>query len=142
MKKLLYLVVAALLVMAAAPRETPADVQLKGAWKLVRAQYGNDPMEDLGPGESTHKLLTGTRWSSTFYNKDTKKIGGTCGGIYKIKGDQYIETVEYYSWDSAMEGTTNTFTMTIENGMLHQKGIIVYKDNSKYIIDEWYVRVD
>lgn len=141
MKQITYLMVVACLLLAATPKPN-ADTPIKGAWKTVRFQYGNEPMKDVDADEATYKLFTGTRWSSTHYNKGTKKISGTCGGTYKIKGNQYFETVEYYSWDPAVEGKTFTFTMTIENGMLHQKGTIEYKDNPKYIIDEWYVRVD
>lgn len=142
MKRIACLMGVAIVLLAASAPEMNSDSAIKGAWKLVRAQYGNDPMEDLGPGESTHKLLTGTRWSATHYNSSTKKISGTCGGTYQIKGNQYVETVEYYSWDPAVEGTTGTFTMTIENGMLHQKGTFVYQGNPNYIVDEWYKRVD
>lgn len=141
MKKLLALTVVACLLLAATTK-TNSDTPVKGAWKLVRAQYGNDPMEDMSADDATYKLFTGSRWSATFYNKGTKKISGTAGGTYTIKGDQYAETVEYFSWDAMVEGKTFTLTMTIENGMLHQKGTIEYKDNPKYLIDEWYARVD
>lgn len=141
MKKIFILMAIACLLTAATSKKN-SDTPIKGAWKLLRAQYGNDPMEDLGPDELTHKLFTGTRWSTAFYNKTTQKIGGTGGGTYTIKGDQYIETVEYYSWDSETVGKTFTFTLTIENGLLHQKGFMEYKDNPKYIIDEWYKRID
>lgn len=142
MKRITWIMVIAIFLMAASTPDMNSDTPIKGAWRLVRAQYGNDPMEDRNADDATYKLFTGTRWSATFYNKATKKIGGTGGGTYKIKGDQYEETVEFFSWDPTVESKTFTFTMTIENGMLHQKGIIEYKDNPKYIIDEWYVRVD
>ena len=141
MRKLLTFTAMACLLLAATSKPT-ADTPIKGAWKLVRAQYGNDPMKDRSADDATYKLYTGTRWSASFYNKGTKKLDGTGGGTYKIKGDQYVETIEYFSWDSTAEGKTFTFTLTIENGMLHQKGTIEYKGNPKYIIDEWYVRID
>lgn len=142
MKTPLYLVIAAALLLVASKPKADLNTQIKGAWRIVRSQYGKGSMEDTKADDSIHKLFTGTRWSATYYNSGTKKIGGTGGGTYKIKGDQYIETLEYYSWDSAAEGKTFTFTMTIENGMLHQKGTIEYQGNPKYLIDEWYVRVD
>ncbi len=142
MKKLLFLAVTTLLVVAAAPRETPADVQLKGAWKIVRSQYGDGLMKDREKDDLTYKMFTGTRWSAVFYNSSTKAIEGSCGGTYAIKDNAYSETVEYYSWDAEVVGKTNNFTMTIENGMLHQKGTMEYKGNKNYIIEEWYARVD
>ncbi len=142
MKKIIYLAIAALVVIAAASPERPADVQLKGAWKAIRSQYGKEPMVTLTESEISHKLFTGTRWSAVSYDKITKKITGTAGGTYTIKGSDYRETVEYYSWDSEVVGKTFKFTMTIENGMLHQKGFMEWKGDSKYSIDEFYSRVD
>lgn len=142
MKKLFYLVVVALLVVAAAPREMPADTPIKGAWKMVRFQYDNEPWKTVGENEISHKIFTGTRWSAASFDKTTRKIAGSAGGTYTISGNQYSETVEYYSWDSEVCGKTFAFTMTIENGMLHQKGTMEWKDNKNYVIDEWYVRVD
>ena len=142
MKKLFFLVALALIGMAAIPRETPADTKVIGAWKVVRAQYGNEPMTDQGKDEAVYKMFTGTRWSGAFYNTATKKFDGAGGGSYTIKGDQYVEKVEYYSWDSEVVGKTFTFTLKIENGMLHQKGTMEYQGNSNFIIDEWFERVD
>ncbi len=142
MKKLFYLVGVALLVVAAAHRETPADIQLKGAWKAIRSQYGKEPMVTLTENEISHKLFTGTRWAAVSFDKSTNKITGTAGGTYTIKGSDYVETVEYYSWDSDVVGKTFKFKMTIENGMLHQKGFMEWKGDPAYTIDEFYSRVD
>lgn len=142
MKKLFILMAIALTIVAAAPRENPADTKIVGAWKVVRAQYGSEPMQDFGKDDLSYKMFTGTRWSGAFYNRATKKFDGAGGGSYTIKGDQYTEKIEYYSWDSEVVGKTFTFTLKMENGMLHQSGTIVYKDNSNYIIDEWFERVD
>lgn len=141
MKKLFYLVGVALL-LAAVPREAPVEISIKGAWRVVRAQYGDGPMREQGKDELTYKMFTGTRWSGAFYNKVTKKFDGAGGGTYTIKGDQYVEKVEYYSWDSDVVGKTFAFTLIMENGLLHQKGTMEYKDNSNYIINEWFERVD
>ena len=142
MKKIIYLVIAAIAVIAAASPERPADVQLKGAWKAIRTQYGKEPMVTLLENEVSHKLYTGTRWSAVSFDKTTNKITGTAGGTYTIKGTDYMETVEYYSWDSEVVGKTFKFTMTIENRMLHQKGFMEWKGDPKYSIDEFYSRVD
>lgn len=142
MKKIPLIIALSILLIAAATPEINQDTPIKGAWKVVRSQYGNEPMTERPKEDLTYKLFTGTRWASTFYNSSTNTISGTCGGTYTIKGNQYVETIEYYSWDPAVAGKTVTFTMTIENGMLHQKGTMEYKGNPNYIIDEWYVRVD
>lgn len=142
MKKVFSLTAIAMLLIAASPQKKATDIKIIGAWQIVRSQYGDSPMGDQKPGESVIKMFTGTRWSGTFYNTITKKFDGTGGGTYAQKGDQYQETLEYFSWDSTAVGKTFTFTLRIENGMLHQRGTIEYKGNPKYLIDEWYKRVD
>ena len=142
MKKMMYLLGVAILLVAASKPELPADTSIKGAWKAIRTQYGNEPMVTLTENEISNKLFTGTRWSAVSFDKSTNKITGTAGGVYTIKGSDYMETVEYYSWDSDVVGKTFKFTMTIENGMLHQKGFMEWKGDPKYTIDEFYSRAD
>jgi hypothetical protein len=141
MKKIILLPVVAWLVVAATPNP-PVDTPLKGTWKMVRFQYDKEPMEMVKENHVSHKMFTGTRWSAASFDKLTNKINGNCGGTYTIKGDQYKETLDYYSWGNEVVGKTFTFTMTVENGMLHQKGTMEWKGNPSYLIDEWYVRVD
>lgn len=140
MKKILFFAVAGWLVVAAAP--APVDTPIKGTWKMISFQYDKAPIETLKENQVSHKMFTGTRWSATSFDKITNKITGIGGGTYTIKGDRYLETLDYYSWGDEVVGKTFTFTMTIENGMLHQKGYMEWKGNSNYLIDEWYVRVD
>ncbi len=144
MKKIITLGIIGLLTMAAAPHdEYPSDVQLTGAWKIVRSQYGEDKMLDRGKDDDIAiKIFSKTRWTGTFYDRTNKKFGGSGGGTYALKGDQYTETLEYFSWESEAVGKTFTFVMKMENGLLHQKGIIEYKGSKNYLIDEWYKRVD
>jgi len=135
----------ALLAFFANPKpETPADTPVKGAWQMVKSKYDKetDFTDYAKEGLLSYKMFTGTRWSGSSYNTKKRTISGTNGGTYTISGNQYVEKVEYYSWDTATEGKSFTFTMTIENGMLHQFGYIEYKENKKYLIDEWYKRVD
>jgi hypothetical protein len=142
MKKIFYLTLAALLLVAATPRKTPADANIKGAWKLLRAQYGESAMKDQSPDDFAYKLITDTRWSSAYYNLKEKTFEGAGGGTYTLKGDQYTETIEYFSWEPEATGKKFNFTLKIEKGLLHQVGTIEYKGNPKYVIDEWYERVD
>ena len=142
MKKIITLAVIGLFAMAAAPPE-PAEIQLIGAWKCVKSQYGDEKMLERGKdNDIVIKIFTKTRWSGTFFDKTGKKFDGSGGGTYTIKGDLYTETVEYFSWESEAVGKRFSFTLKMENGMLHQKGIIEYKGNLKYLVDEWYTRID
>lgn len=142
MKKIFFLLAITILLTAASNPEVSADTPIKGAWKAIRTQYGNKPMVTLTENEISHKLFTDTRWSAVSFDKITNKITGTAGGTYTIKGSDYSETVEYYSWDPDVVGKTFKFTMTIENGILHQKGFMEWKGDPNYTIDEFYSRVD
>lgn len=143
MKKFAWLAITiAMMSLAVASREIPVDTAIKGTWRTISYQYGKEQKVTNKENEMTYKMFTGSRWSSNSFDKKTKQIGGIGGGAYTINGDQYQETVEYYSWDSSVCGKKFTFTMTIENGMLHQSGFMEWKGDPKYLIDEWYVRVD
>jgi hypothetical protein len=144
MKNALVVIALAIFIISASPKEPTADTQIKGAWKMLKSKYGDEKefvnykKDEL----ASYKMFTGSRWAASVYDLQKKKISGTAGGSYTVKGDQYVETVEYYSWNAATEGKVFTFTLKIENGMLHQFGHMEYQDNPKYLIDEWYTRVD
>src|SRR5690349_7531774 len=115
---------------------TPPKDTIMGTWKCVRARYGNSEMKDR-TDQDIYKVFTTSRWSSVFFNKAEKKFDGAGGGTYSLQDAKYTETIEYYSWDSEAVGNTFTFTLKIENGMLHQSGTITYKGDPNYIVDEW-----
>jgi hypothetical protein len=141
--KLLTILLAACAITIAATYSEMAETPIKGTWKMVKSKYG-DEKEYIEPakGDLSLKMFTGTRWSAAAHNPTTKKIKSSAGGTYTIRGNQYIETVEYFSWGEEAVGKTFTFTMTIENGMLHQNGFMEWEGNTKYVVDEWYMRVD
>lgn len=118
-----------------------AENSIKGSLQVVRAQYGDGQMSDV-TDLTAIKTITDKRWSVAYFNKDTKVFDGAGGGTYTLKGDEYLETVEYFSWDTGAVGQTAKFTLTIENGMLHQKGVVKYKGNPNYVIDEWSKKID
>jgi hypothetical protein len=120
----------------------PSKDSVIGTWKVVRHRYGNQPAQERNKENLVYKTFTRTRWSAAFYNKTKKQFDGAGGGTYVLNGDQYKETVEYYSWDSTAVDKTFVFSLKLENDMLHQTGTIEYKGNPKYIIEEWFARVD
>ncbi len=149
MKKITYLLsvvvagIALMTILAASDPITSSVAEVKGSWKVVKARYGNDPEKTYSDNDmSIIKTFTGTRWSVAYFEKEKKTFEGAGGGSYKLSGETYVETIDYYSWDAANVGTTGTFSLKMENGMLHQYGTFVYKDNPKYIVDEWYKRID
>jgi hypothetical protein len=120
----------------------PEAIKIIGSWKLVKARYGDGKMEEMKDGETAVKIFSATRWAAAFYNNSKKTYDGAGGGTYKLEGDKYTETIEYFSWDNASAGQTVVFTMKIENGMLHQYGTLEYKGNKAYVIDEWSEKID
>lgn len=131
-----------LLLAPLSPKVIPEkELAITGSWQIVRAQYGDEPMKEIND-TMIIKSFTGTRWSAAFFDPSKKTFEGAGGGTYQLKGNQYTEKLEYYSWDAEAVGKTFVFSMSIENGMLHQRGTIVYKGNKNYVIDEWYKRID
>jgi len=140
MKKTAILFCVGWLLSASAPIRDETPNSINGAWQIVRAQYGTGPVEEAN--QSIIKIFTKTRWSASFFNKEKKTFDGAGGGTYTLKGSQYTETIEYFSWDAEAVGQVATFTLTMENGLLHQKGVIQYKGDPGYLINEWYKRLE
>lgn len=138
MKTIMLFAATAYLMSFSTPKE---DMSVKGSWQVVRAQYGNEQMHEIKE-QMIIKSFTGTRWSAAYYNKSNGAFDGAGGGTYRLSGNKYFETLEYFSWDSGAIGKTFEFSLTIENGMLHQTGVIEYLDDKNYKVDEWYKRID
>lgn len=119
------------------------DTDIKGAWQLVKSQYGNEAAKTdyEQQGIVFIKMFTGSRWSAVSYDQHNT-IGISDGGHYVIHGDEYVETVDYFSSDTGVVGKTFHFTLRMENGLLHQHGTMEYKGNPKYLVDEWFRRLD
>lgn len=139
--KLISVFLGLLMVSITATSSKNAGESITGSWQVIRAQYGNEPMSDV-TDLTVIKTFTNTRWSCAFFNKKTKIFDGAGGGTYTLKGDEYLETIEYFSWDADAVGQMVKFKLTIEKGMLHQKGMLNYKGNPNYVIDEWYKKID
>ena len=73
--------------------------------------------------------------------KDSSNNFDAGGGRYTLTGDQYTEHLDYYK-DRNWEGKTFSFTVSIQNDTLTQKGIEkVDKEGIDRIIIEKYVRL-
>lgn len=123
--------------------DSPAASKITGSWRLVKGKYGKGEMKEYSEkGETAVKVFSGSRWSIAFFNYEKKTYDGAGGGTYKLEGEKYIETIEYFSWDLTSVGQTGVFTMKIENGMLHQYGTFEYNGDKAYVVDEWYQKID
>jgi len=73
--------------------------------------------------------------------KDSSNHFDAGGGSYSLVGDQYTEHLDYYS-DRNWEGKPFTFTVSINNDTLIQRGIEkVEKEGVEREIIEKYIRV-
>lgn len=127
MKKVncIILVLAAIIVIACSKPETVVnDYPLQGAWNLIYAQYiSNDTVVATFPG-----IYSGSGikiWSKEYvvyvarYKKDTTDMDGYGGGPYKLNGNRYEETIQFFSVQSYV-GNNVKMLMEIKNDTLIQ----------------------
>ena len=85
---------------------------------------GNTAFVMLGTGTSQIKFIGDKHWTAIRVDPKTKKFSYTLGGTYTIKGDEYIETVEFGSEDVAeMIGQKLTFKLKLDGDKLTQIGV-------------------
>jgi hypothetical protein len=101
---------------------------LEGAWKLksFHSKFA-DGTEYSIPGNATGsqiKMFSGKHvlFVGHFAAKD-KSLENYGGGVYSLKGDEYIETLQY-DGTKELVGKTHHFKLTIEGNTLIQTGPI------------------
>jgi hypothetical protein len=105
----------------AAARPSQLAQELIGTWILV-GEPGK--VGEVPAAGGRLKFFTGRHWAITQADPATGVTIFHHGGTYTLKGDEYLESVEY-----ANEGTTNLikqtfkFTLKIEGDTLTQTGI-------------------
>lgn len=105
------------------------SLPLKGTWRLVSATLveNNTPTTtDYTTGKKFIKIINDTHFSFLLHdlNKgaDSTALYSSGGGSYTLKDSTYTEHLEFCS-DRAWEQHDFTFTITIHNDTLVQKGI-------------------
>lgn len=133
---------------AAADTKIDTGLHIQGTWKLVSG-------ETIDNGKSTPnvypkdmemiKILNADHFAFMDHHvnvaKDSSNHFDGGGGAYELKGDQYTEHLDFYS-DKTVEHKAFTFTVTLKNDTLTQKGI--EKNEAKGItrmVIERYVRL-
>jgi hypothetical protein len=123
-------------------------VPLAGTWQLISGTTitnGDSTTTAYTNGSSMIKIINDSHFSFLKHDqnspKDSSNHFDAGGGRYSINGNMYTEHLDYYS-DRNWEGKTFTFTVTISNDTLIQKGIEKVESASvdREII-EVYVRV-
>lgn len=134
-KILLSLLILALhLPLLAQTRATNLSGSIAGTWKMT-SQTGKDPEGKPFNTNMTkikqYKIITPTHWMFVNYNTDSLKGGGE-GGTYTLKGNKYVEALDWAKTD---------FTVKVAGDKFHMDGFLIYPDGKKYELHEVYQRV-
>jgi hypothetical protein len=115
---------------------------LNGAYKILEAQYGEKPMtkEEIGK-EIIIKIFKDGYWIGAFFGNPDKPFNGTCGGTYKLKDSKYVETVDFYSWDSTAVGKVYTFDYNLSGNQYKQTGYMESEKYNHFFINEKYQKI-
>ena len=113
----------------AVQKEKESAIPLEGTWKLLSGtliEKGDTVVTDYTKGLSFIKIISGTHFSFTSHDlnhgKDSTASFGAGAGTYTLNGDQYTEHLEYCN-DRQWEGHDFSFTVTINNDTLVQRGV-------------------
>ncbi len=108
-------------------KEAPTD--LTGTWKLLSGtliENGDTTVTDYTGNVSFIKIINGSHFAFLQHdlNKgaDSSAVFVAGGGKYTLKDSLYTEHLEYCS-DRAWEGNDFSFTVTIRNDTLVQRGV-------------------
>jgi hypothetical protein len=96
---------------------------LVGSWELVSqriTQFGRTTQTDLSETKSL-KIVTPTHWSVIASSANGKKFVRAGAGRYRVKGDNYIEAIDFASYTNWV-GTEATFKWRVEGDRWHQSG--------------------
>lgn len=114
------------------PQKDPlqsTSLPITGTWKLLSGtiiEQGDTVITDYTTDRSFIKIITDTHFA--FFNhdltkgKDSSAVFGAGSGTYGLKDSTYTEHLEYCS-DRAWEGNDFTFTLSLKNDTLIQRGI-------------------
>lgn len=108
--------------------ESKKSLPIKGTWKLISGtviEKGDTTVTDYTKGISFIKVINETHFA--FLSHDTKNLKDSAGfdaggGKYTLKDSSYTEHLEYCK-EREWEGHDFTFTITIKNDTLIQRGI-------------------
>ncbi len=119
--------------------QTEQTKDITGVWRVVASSW-NENTKQFADCEMV-KFITKTRWASIFYWPKTQKFAGTGGGTYEWKDGNYVETVEYFTWDPSAVGNHQIFKMKVQDGKLIQEGHL-NTDKFKYPYYAVHERLD
>jgi len=102
---------------------------INGTWKLLTGtliEKGDTTITDYTKGRSFIKIINDTHFAFLMHDlnkgKDSVAEFSSGGGSYTLKDSSYTEHLEYCN-DRQWEGNDFSFTITINNDTLVQKGV-------------------
>jgi hypothetical protein len=105
------------------------SLHLNGTWRLLSGTTitkGIADVTDYTKDQSMIKIINNTHFAFLKHRlnaaKDSSNQFDAGGGSYTLQGNQYTERLDYYN-DRNWEGKTFTFTVSVDNDTLIQKGI-------------------
>jgi hypothetical protein len=136
MRRLSIIVVAIIALTQAGDRSPAQDAsnatrgKLEGTWELVSAKYGEDKdYQDASKDQKRIKILNATHFIWIAYDADKKTAMSLAGGPYTLKGDDYVEKIEFgvpdtselfgkdQKFSAKVEGDKWIHTGTLSNGL-------------------------
>lgn len=150
MKKLSVIVLACILLLSCGTRLRDNKInQVAGTWKLISGtliENGDTTVTDYTGNLSFIKIINNTHFAflehDLNHGKDSTAVFVAGGGSYSLADTIYTEHLEYCN-DRAWEGNDFSFTVTVKNDSLIQRGMeIVEEEGINRINIEIYVRVN
>jgi hypothetical protein len=137
-----------LMPLAACNYKNENEMNLKGTWRLLSATTitkGVETVNNFAQNQQMIKIINDTHFAFLNHHLHTEKDStnhfDAGGGTYKLQGNQYTEHLDYYA-NKNWEGKTFTFTVTLKNDTLIQKGVEkVEKENIDRVIIEKYIKL-
>ncbi len=98
---------------------------VSGAWRFG-ARVNDEGVAGQRRGENsprqTMKILSGNYFQWAAFNYETKEFSGTGGGTYKLRDNQYTETIRFFSRDNSRVGISLTFECRLDGTDWYHKG--------------------
>jgi len=110
---------------------------LTGVWRVKGERYaGEKEYRDVPYVQ--YKFLADGRFLWASYDRGTGEVLRTAGGTYVVKGDKYVERIEYANAEDlrGMIGVYLEFTLTVKDGKWRHTG----KVPNGAVVDELWER--
>lgn len=140
MKKVL-LIYLLLLCFSCAPKNKNG---IDGAYQRSEFKFGDMKEWDKDKDRKVLKIFSDGYWMGFFY--DDKRSGkklfdGAGGGTYKLENDQYLEDIDFYSWDSTAIGKEFTLNYKSDENVFQQFGTMNSEKYPDYPVNEKFNKI-